>query len=335
MKHAIVSAEMLESDIRPPGLRTRFRELALSEVETFFPANSLSRLAACPACESEDLEPAFDKYGYSYGRCRTCESVFARDRPTAEAMAAYYAESRAGKVRSEYLAGHPTTDVAEVLRARVDWVWTFTSGRLSGPVDLLDVGTSYAAILAELLDLGIFRNVLSVDPAPSIAPYLARSGVEVTSELVEAGVVTAFEQLEHQANPRSFIARVAAATRDGGMLFLTTRSISGFDLQVLWDRSPYIFFPEHLNLFSIEGLQICLEQNGFEILELSTPGHLDIEFVRQTLEDDPTLEVPRFVRYLLERRSEHARRELQVFLQKTQLSSHVRIVARRLTGARR
>jgi hypothetical protein len=114
-----------------------------------------------------------------------------------------------------------------------------------------------------------------------------------------------------------------------GLLLLTTRSGSGFDLSILEGHARYLFVPEHLNLLSLAGLERLMERAGFELLELSTPGELDIGLVRDSLLRDPSIPVPEFVRLLVEHRDEVAHRDFQEFLQKHRLSSHVRLAARR------
>jgi hypothetical protein len=142
-------------------------------------------------------------------------------------------------------------------------------------------------------------------------------------------VVSAFEQLEHLHNPRVFLRDLGQRMASGGWLFLTTRTASGFDLQVLWDKAPYVFVPEHLNLLSIAGLERLLVQSGFELVELSTPGQLDVEQVLQACEHDPTVVLPPVLKALLTERGPQARTDFQSLLQKHRLSSHVRLVARR------
>jgi len=115
----------------------------------------------------------------------------------------------------------------------------------------------------------------------------------------------------------------------GGLLLGSTTLISGFDLQVLWDRSDSIYPPERLNLLSTEGLTALSERHGFEALEFSTPGTFDVEIVQRAIRANPEFPWPRFIRYLIENRDENALVELQEYLQKNRLSSFARIVFRK------
>ena len=69
------------------------------------------------------------------------------------------------------------------------------------------------------------------------------------------------------------------------------------------------------------------KRNGFEIIELSTPGQLDVDLVKNAIKNNPNLKISRFVTYLLQKRDEDSHRSFQEFLQRYKLSSHVRIAA--------
>ncbi len=107
----------------------------------------------------------------------------------------------------------------------------------------------------------------------------------------------------------------------GGLCFLTSISISGFDLQVLWNNSNSIFPPDRMNVFSIEGLTALLERHGFECIELSTPGLLDVEIVANAYRQNPSMRLPRFVKYMLDKRDSETYQSFQEFLQRNRLSS--------------
>ena len=43
--------------------------------------------------------------------------------------------------------------------------------------------------------------------------------------------------------------------------------------------------PHHINFMSTEGLVILLERAGFEILNIETPGELDVDIVENMLNE--------------------------------------------------
>ena len=66
------------------------------------------------------------------------------------------------------------------------------------------------------------------------------------------------------------------------------------------------------------------------MVDLSTPGRLDVDIVKNTLKEGVDVELGRFLRLLLFEAGEAVRSSFQEFLQRQRLSSHIRIIARRV-----
>jgi hypothetical protein len=217
-----------------------------------------------------------------------------------------------------------------IVASRVDWVAQVLDRHSSDGSNFADTGTMYPLLFNEMRRLGRFDLMFAIDPPPTVRDQFGAEDIVVgwpTPETVSA--LTAFEQFEHQSAPFAFLKQLRNLLAERGVLFLTARTVSGFDLQILWDRTPYIFVPDHLNLLSVEGIEMLLERAGFDALELSTPGQLDVELVMDAVRSDPSIEIPRFLRHMLAKRSDDTLADLQAFLQKHRLSSHVRVAARR------
>ncbi len=330
LKHIVVMSDMKAADIRPPALLSKFRQVSIAESKAFFDQSRLIDVD-CPACHSRDKSEAFSKNGFIYAQCIACESVYVSPRPYEQDLTNYYENSQAGKYRD--FMSHETADARRlhILRSRMAWVGRiFDETGNAAARSCADVGTAHPFVLDEIRRLQLFDHLYSVNPAFDFDHDSdAREVTEKAAPLEALGAVTAFEQLEHQFSPREFLKTVYDMLADGGILFLTTRTISGFDLQVLWDRTPYIFVPEHLNLLSVEGITQVLEGAGFRLLELSTPGQLDVELVLRAKSEDSSICLPRFVNYLLKHRGIETHSDFQSFLQKNRLSSHVRIAAQK------
>ncbi len=333
MKRVVVSSGLREADIRPPALLSEFKRLSVQDALEFFGDPAQLVEINCPACDSRNSKVVFRKNEFFYRCCVACGSVFVSPRPTEAALANYYANSRASRFRVQ----HYSRDTAKarryhLLTSHAEWM-----GQIYDEVGnpeargYADLNTCSPEIFDEIGAQHIFQPLLTVDP------LLDPSGVcETTVEVVRGdalagmGAISAFEKVEHQFSPAAYLQSVGGALADGGLFFFTTRTISGFDLQILWGRTPYIFVPEHLNLLSVEGIALLVERCGFELIELSTPGQLDLELVRHAARNDPSIKLPPFITYLLENRDQEAHWDLQEYLQKHRLSSHVRVVVKKL-----
>jgi hypothetical protein len=328
VQHLVLQGILQAADIRPPALLERLRDLSLREAAARFPRDT-RRQSPCPGCNSEVTTREFLSGDFTYHSCNTCDSLFVKDRPGPAELREYYHSSEAARLRQEYLTDETAAArFRHLIQSRVDWVDQVVNRQAPGSgLVLADLGTVYPGLFAELQGLGVFTALHSVHSHPFVVDRLPQ-GVSATAPAPRtAGVITAFEHFDHESDPLALLLEARELLAPEGLLLLTARTCSGFDLQVLWDRSPYIFVPEHLNLLSIDGMTRLLHRAGFEITELSTPGQLDLELVRDAVARDPSIHPPRFVRELLAR-DPRAHEDFQGFLQKHRLSSHVRIAAR-------
>jgi len=109
----------------------------------------------------------------------------------------------------------------------------------------------------------------------------------------------------------------------------STLTISGFDLGELWSNSKSVSPPNHLNLMSVSGLAALVKRCGLELVDLSTPGMLDVDILRNMLEENSEISISRFARQISQA-NETVQEKFQNFLQENRLSSHVVVVARKI-----
>lgn len=329
-KHTVLSSGLHDADIRPPELLSEFRRLSIRDAVTFFPPTSSREAIPCPACGEKAHRPAFTKEAFSYLRCAKCLSLYVSPRPSEAALQRYFAESEASRFRVAQLSEKTSAQRRHhQFRNNATWIGQVTEGHMLSPRPAYgDIRTFAPALFEEVAALNCFEHLYAIDPLIAVED----SGALVTDlkNTPPLDAISAFEKIEHEFSPMAFLERLHARLKPAGLLFLTTRTSSGFDLQILGEKATYIFVPEHLNLLSIRGIEVLLQRCGFELVELSTPGQLDVELVLQACTADPSIALPPFIDELLTRRDRFAHADFQAFLQKHRLSSHVRIVARKV-----
>jgi hypothetical protein len=340
MKTVVLDRDLLELEIKPQAMLDEYRELLAAEVQSQLAAGKGLQTSACPGCLGKDAKPAFEIFGLAYRECVRCSSVYVSPRPTEDALADFYRNSKAAQYwREKILPATKEKRQEKVYRPRIHWLLDILD-RHRPSVELgVSVGYHSDLLVAELKrQVDDPFAIIVTNPAADIELKgidLAKVTIKPTSSadlpsLRPADVVLAFDYLDRCADPDGFFAGAAACLDDGGLLLASTTLISGFDLQVLWERSNSIFPPDRLNLLSVEGLSALFERHGFEMLEFSTPGMFDVEIVRRAILADPQADWPRFIRYLVENRDENAFNALQEYLQRFRLSSFARVVGRRL-----
>jgi SAM-dependent methyltransferase len=326
-----------ESEIRPQALFDRYLELSRKDIEHFFADSSGFVHVPCPACGTDSPEPGLEKHGFSYVLCSDCGSLYVSPRPTPERLDDYYRDAESVRYWSTHFY-RETADARreKMFRPRAQLVAEYArgnSGARSGT--FVDIGSGFAIFLEEVGALGRFERVCGIEPNPEMAEIGRERGFDVLeapiealeADAIQADFATSFEVLEHVSDPLVFLQASRKVLKPGGVLLLTTLTVSGFDIQVLWEHSKSVHPPHHLNLLSVDGMRRVVERAGFELAELTTPGQLDVDIVAGMLKSMPDLAVPRFVRELVERRDGDTRRAFQEFLAANRLSSHIRVLA--------
>lgn len=330
MKHLMLEEPLTEREIHPPATFDHFQRHSVAsawEARATWPTVSLLR---CPACDGQSLQAAFERLGYPYLLCESCRSLWASPRPNAAATRWYLHDSQSARFRrsSDYQQAMAARQ-AEVAQYRVDWLLTLLARtRTVGPIGVFQARSEH---LLHLLSRESKHPVFAIDPVLGQESLQTFQGqwraalADIPSDSLAA--LTLFDALELAADPQSLMQEARRVLQPGGWLLITTRAGSGFDIQVLWEHAG-IFPMEHLNLFSVEGLSALLKMAELEAAEISTPGLLDLPMIQRIARDDPQVQLPRFLDYLLQREDEAVVQQFQAFLQKALLSSHLRAAAR-------
>jgi SAM-dependent methyltransferase len=329
---------MREDDIRPAVLMDQFHTLLRRDAERLSQRSDGFVAIHCAFCGEDQPVPAFTKTGFDYQLCGACGSLYLSPRPTAEALRRHAAGSEAVEFWSTHFYAQTAAARREkMFRPRAALVADLLeSGVVDGTHAIADIGAGYGMFLQEIAELSLFDLTVGVEPDERLAAICREQGFEVVPSWAEdlrpdelnVDCATAFEVIEHVSEPLTFLRGCANALRPGGVLLLTTLTIGGFDVQTLWAEARSISPPEHINLPSIAGVSALFARAGFEEIEVSTPGELDVDIVRNYLAADPTRDVSRFARAVA-LADDETREDFQRFLQRRRLSSHLRGIVRK------
>ncbi len=330
---------MKEAEIRPQELFNRYLEVVRQDIKMFFADKSQFVDVECPACGCNCQEFAFEKLGFQYKICKECGSLYLSPRPTSKVIDHYYQEGKAVKFWSSNFY-RETSDARrkKIYRPRAELVADILRSYSKTNNEVFtDVGAGFGIFLEEVSKQDVFQSVIGVEPAPNMADICRSKGFQVVekpieavlTEDVQANLVTSFEVLEHVFSPCDFLKAINKIIVENGLILFTTLTISGFDLQVLWEHSKSIYPPHHINLISFEGMHRLVERSGYEVIQITTPGKIDLDIVVNAVREDPAIKVPRFVRHLIEKTDTKAQKAFQIFLQENNLSSHIRCIARK------
>ena len=137
-----------------------------------------------------------------------------------------------------------------------------------------------------------------------------------------------FEALDRSVNPTDILKKVYNMLKPGGLCFITCLLSSGFEVNVLGQASGIFIPPVRMNILSFEGMNALIDKvKGFEVLEFSTPGVLDIPNVIKQIDQKENVT---FFHYLFMQRDDpDLVSSFQDFLQLNRLGTFGRLVLRK------
>lgn len=262
---APVSENVKESEIRPEALLRRYLELSKEDADRCF-GNEPRAQIPCVGCGSSKIGPAFDKHGFAHGLCRDCGTLYRTPRPALSAFEAFYRDSVSSNYWSEvFLPAVAEERREKIFKPKVEHLKALCeAGGVAEICRLINVGAGHGIFLEEWRKGSPDAQLVAVEPSAALAMECRAKDSEVVEDIVEsvgkgykgfADLVVCFEVLEHLHDPMDFLKSLMRLARPGGLVFVSTLCIDGFDLQTLWHRSNQISPASSYQLLFGEGIR--------------------------------------------------------------------------------
>lgn len=302
------------SQVKPLDGILSYRAFCLEAVKKALKNPAVRR--RCSPVDGEPLQSWGEVGGLEY-LCSAGGSFFLADLPSPEAWGRLLSEvSDARHSPKTFHANITESRLKNVFEPKLHWIQNAIRLQNLAKPTLLEVTTPPSDFTKLLKETRIFADVLSVNETDFL------TGKE-NAEESDAAVL--LESLDRVSDPLALLQRVAGSLRKGGILFVTALVASGFDAALLGSRNAYLFPPDRANFFSLNDLKQMVSRAGFQLLEVSTPGVLDVEVAKSHWARDPNLPLSVFERSLLTADAE-TQQAFQNFLQQSNLSSFARMV---------
>ena len=326
-----------EKDIRDPDILKNYCVLVAKDAEKMLASNhKMERVDQRKWGLGKSIFE-FEKGGFIYERCTTTDTLFVNPRPTFDALMDLYSSSESSKYWvNDFFLPKINERREKIFKPRAEFVRNKFSNKLY-EMRICDVGAGFGLFIEELKKINNFElNIEAIEPSKDMAEICRGKGIVVKEAMLEdlAGgttkydLLTTFELFEHLHDPLLFLNSCYDILNPGGYIYLTTLNSHGFDIQVLWEKSESIFPPHHLNFFNPISIDKIMRLAGFTDIEISTPGELDIDIVKNVY-DNGNVKLPMFLSSLFNYSSDDVLNNFQLFIQNNNLSSHMRVIAQK------
>ena len=231
----------------------------------------------CPACggigkekfsaniEEEKISPSSyssrkrpELMHYALMECQSCRTLFVERVPDLDGLIDNYAvASFDSRIESEYAAktyGKYLNRLNLVRNRRI-----------------LDLGCGDGTCLEKAISLGA-ESVLGIEPsqgalesAGEVRNSIRTIPVEQCDYQFEFDLVTCFQTLEHLVDPKTVLSKMCSAAISGGYVAVVCHNRLSLVNRLMGRRSP-IFDIEHLQMFSVEGLEKILQSTNLKVI---------------------------------------------------------------------
>lgn len=321
---------MKESDIRPKEIFEEYIRLCKEDSDYFF-SDVEKKNILCPACNVEGKESVI-KNGFKYDECQSCYTLYVNPRPSAKVFEDFYNHSKSSKYWATTF--YKTTENSRrenLWKPKAQNIKRIASKYKLSDFQAIDIGGGYGTFAEELSKI-ISNPVIIVEPAPHLAKICREKNLKVIEKFLEniehedlsnrRSLFLSFELFEHLHSPNLFLKKLYNLMKPKDLFYFTTLSSIGVDIQSLWNNSKSITPPQHLNFFNPNSIKILLEKNDFTLLEVNTPGKLDIDILfnqKESIQD-------KFWKTFINTSSADQKEKMQKFISEIGYSSHMEII---------
>lgn len=324
---------MRESEIRNEVTFKRYLQLVAEEAALYFNDKKRFQLVPCVACGSQSFHTEFEKEGFTYVLCDSCQTLYVNPRPQPEDILKFNVQSKSADFWVNiFFLPMLESRRQKIFKPRAEWL-SQKLGSL-GSKTIGDIGAGYGIFLEEMSKINPAIKAMAIEPNREMAQICRDKGFETINSAIEDiegwedefDFLSAFELIEHLLEPAILFRKAYKMLKRRGLFLLTTLSCQGFDIQVLWEKSKNIYPPQHINFFNPMSLEKALGQCGFCVEEVTTPGRLDWDIVENAIQEGifyPGRLWFNFSKYA----SADTKEDFQLFLSKHNLSSHMVVLA--------
>jgi len=281
MERAIIHSNLKKQEIQPSAMLKEYKSLLSKDLKKLFSAESLQD-AFCPVTGEQEIKQSFSRMGMEYHVSRSLGNIYLSLQPTMNALKSFYLESEARKFwHTQLWLETKAMRKEKIILPQLQWIHGFINQYF--PMENISIAEflpnhwGYNMVASE-----VFQDVNYTLVNALFNPDLIDDDIKIISisENEENGSKDAallFEALDRTVDSRKLLESAKNTLKPGGLCFITCLLASGFEVQLLGERSGIFVPPERMNIMSFEGMKRLIKDiGGFEILEFSTPGVLDI-----------------------------------------------------------
>lgn len=322
-----------DKNIRPRNLLKNYNLLYQNDLQILKKNQLVS--VNCPACDSKRNRIKYKKMGFNFVICKKCITLYVTPRPTESSLEEFYSKTKSSEYWNKIFKKTKKIRKEKIFKPRIKMVFDILNNyNIKKCKNLVEVGAGYGWFCELAKKEKLAQRIIAIEPSHHSAEvcrkikgiHVIESTIEKNIDSLHSDLIVSFESIHLLFNPRFFLKSCYNALNKKGIIIFSLTNYMGFDIQILQEKSNYII-PTFLNMFNPNSIKILLESVGFRKVKVMTPGMMDVNIVLNYMKEEKLDNT--FLPFLNLLQSEKMIDDLQFFLQKNHLSSHMVVSAQK------
>ena len=283
-------SQLTEEQIRPKKLINKIEKHIQSDIKFLKLNRGKFTKVACPACQNKKNKKYLTKSNFKYLICEKCFTFFLSPRPTKNLLEKFYKQSAVYNFFNNFI--FPITEKnrsKKIVLPRIKKIIELSKKYNLDKPSIMEVGAGFGTFCHYANKSKYFSSVMAVEPSPEGAANCKKKNINVYQGVIEKldinkkfDLLVNFEVIEHLFSPKNFLNSMKKFLKKKGFIILTCPNGMGFDIQLLKEKSDSIDH-EHINYFNPSSIKKLFRGCGYKVLEVFTPGQLDVDIVRNKI----------------------------------------------------
>lgn len=289
----------------------------------------------CPICGGDSDSKIIYNIGNKlhYNICNDCNTLFLGTRPDKNAYDEFYNISKTMKLFATHIFKESyVSRLNNIYKPRLQLMLQYFGKFSTQKGKFLEIGAGSGVFSQLVNETKVFSDCIVIEPSPYLADSCRQKGLNTIQRPVEdvcdtnlfsdTVLASCFELLEHLTDPAAFLKNLFSLLPDGALFCLTTPNGQGFDILELKERSTTLGLT-HINLFNPASLGRLLNKIGFKVLDIATPGSLDVDLVYRDYITNGVDPYKSWLHHFLLTATEDMKQHFQDFIVSSKESSHM------------
>lgn len=286
--------KILFDDIHTKKKQEKLQEMMIEvSKEVHSVENPNKKLEKCLVCNSLNINHFVQKFGFDLSRCNDCSAIICDPMPSKEQIDIYY-NSEMKEFENEFFEDSFEKRIP-IFNFRIKKIKEY---KKSGT--LLDIGSAIGIFIEALKRDKNNFEIECCDPSVDACKRLNQkySEIRVHNEWLENlkpdkryDIITFWDTLEHIIDPSEFFKNIKKLIKKDGYLLFSTPNTKSFEWLIAGKEHVQLLPPGHVILYDTDNIKTLLDNNGFELIDISTPNaSLDISYIEKFQDNKEVLD---------------------------------------------